>query len=210
MVGYEALARFAHPAVTGGPDAWFAAATDRGLAPELDAVALRSALARRADLPSNCFLTINVEPSSLASDAVGAVLFAPADLGGVIVELTEHQAWNPLILGPALDKLRGAGARIAVDDAGAGYAGLQAILELRPSLLKLDRALVEGVDHDEAKAALIEMVGVFANRVDAWVLAEGSETAAEARRVVDLGIPLAQGYYFGRPPAGVRSSRTPP
>lgn len=209
VVGYEALARFAHPAVTGGPDEWFAAATDRGRAAELDAVTLRSALARRSELPANCFLTVNVEPSSLTSDAVGAVLFDGSDLGGVIVELTEHQPWDPLALAPVLDRLRGAGAHLAVDDAGVGYAGLQAILQLRPSLVKLDRALVEGVDRDEAKAALVEMVGVFANHLDAWVLAEGIETEAEARRVVDLDVPLGQGYYFGRPAAPWASIEPP-
>ena len=91
------------------------------------------------------------------------------------------------------------GAPIAVDDAGAGYAGLTQILTLRPHILKLDRELVTGVDTDEAKAALIEMLGVFANRIDAWVLAEGVETVAEARRIRALGVPLAQGFHYAMP-----------
>ncbi len=87
----------------------------------------------------------------------------------------------------------------AVDDAGAGYSGLQQILQLRPSILKLDRALVEGIDDDEPKRALVEMLGHFANRVDAWILAEGVETIGEARALIDLEVPLAQGFYFARP-----------
>jgi hypothetical protein len=98
-----------------------------------------------------------------------------------------------------LDRLRGDGALIAIDDAGAGHAGLQQILELRPSILKLDRSLVEGVDRDPAKAALIESIGGFANRIDAWVLAEGIETLGEAVMLRQLDVPLVQGYLFGRP-----------
>ncbi len=200
VVGYEALSRFDHPAAPGrGPDDWFAAATERGLGPSLDAAAIGSALARRADLPPDCFLSVNVDPHSLAHPEVRAALAATGNLSGIVVEITEHRPWDPVALEPALDWLRGDGALIAVDDAGAGYAGLQQILELRPSLLKLDRALVAGLDRDEAKAALVEMLGVFANRVDAWLLAEGVETVAEARRLQAIGVPLAQGYLLGRP-----------
>ncbi|PKQ14745.1 MAG: EAL domain-containing protein, partial [Actinobacteria bacterium HGW-Actinobacteria-8] len=87
----------------------------------------------------------------------------------------------------------------AVDDAGAGYSGLQQILELRPSILKLDRAIVHGVATDEAKVALVEMIGLFASRVDAWVVAEGVESLADAKRLSDMRVPLAQGFLFARP-----------
>jgi hypothetical protein len=86
-----------------------------------------------------------------------------------------------------------------VDDAGAGYSGLQQILELRPSILKLDRAIVDGVATDEAKVALVEMIGLFASRVDAWVVAEGIESLADAKRLSDMRVPLAQGFLFARP-----------
>ncbi len=201
VAGYEALTRFAGPAHL-TPDRWFAAAASRGVLSDLEAVTLGKALAGRGDLPSNCFLTLNLEPESLLSPKVGGLLATVGDLRGVVVEVTEHR---PIVDRPAtervLDQLRRAGALIAVDDAGTGYAGLQQILELRPSILKLDRVLVEGADTDPAKAALIEMLGVFANKIDAWLLAEGVETPGEARRLIDLGVPLAQGYLFGRPAA---------
>lgn len=129
------------------------------------------------------------------------VLNAHGHLGGVVIEITEHRPWDWTMLAPTVNRLRNNGALFAVDDAGAGYSGLQQILQLRPSILKLDRSLVEGIDHDEAKVALVEMLGIFANRVDAWVLAEGVETMAEAKRLVELQVPLAQGYRFGRPEA---------
>lgn len=198
VIGYEALTRVdLVPGV--GPDRWFDAAADRGLTAELEATTLARALDRRGDLPPNCFLTVNVEPSSLAHPAVATVFDAAGDLRGLVLELTEHRPMDGLQLAPVLRRYRGVGARIAVDDAGAGYSGLQQILELRPDFLKLDRSLVTGVDHDLAKAGLVEMIGLFADRIDAWVIAEGLETEAEVERVADLGVPLGQGWALGRP-----------
>lgn len=142
---------------------------------------------------------MNVEPASLLDPTVRGALTESGPLGGVVVEITEHRAVPLVDLEPVLDRLRGDGALIAVDDAGAGYSGLSQILGLRPSILKLDRSLVSGIDTDEAKAAMVEMLGVFAGRIDAWVLAEGIETQAELDRVVEIGVPLAQGYHLARP-----------
>lgn len=198
VVGYEALTRFGRDAPT--PDRWFAAAAERGRVPELEAATLDVALGHRRGLPRNCFLTVNLEPESLVAPAVVTRLTAEGSLAGVVLELTEHRpAADPAALRAGLDRLRSVGALIAVDDAGSGYAGLQQLLDLRPSLLKLDRSLVEGLDKDEAKVALIEMMGVLAGRIDAWLLAEGVETREEAARLMDLGVPLAQGYLFARP-----------
>jgi len=158
---------------------WFAEAHELGRSEDLELVTLAAALAHRADLPTNCFMTVNLEPESLLSPRIRSVLAAQGNLGGIVVEITEHRRLDIEALEGPLNWLRGAGALIAVDDAGAGYAGLQAILDLRPSILKLDRSLVEGID--------------------AWVLAEGVETLEEATRLIDLGVPLAQGYLFARP-----------
>ena len=200
--GYEALCRFdLIPEL--GPDAWFAAAAARGLVPRLDAASLRAALARRADLPPNCFLSVNVEPESVTDPAVQSILLHEhGNLDGLVIEITEHRAiLDPVGFLAALDLFRRAGALIAVDDAGAGHAGLQQILLLRPSILKLDRAIVADLDSDPAKAAMVEMLGLFASRVDAWLLAEGVETLGEARRLEQLGVPLAQGHLYARPAA---------
>jgi hypothetical protein len=85
-----------------------------------------------------------------------------------VVELTEQTPIDSYVeLEPDLNQLRAAGALIAIDDAGAGYAGLRHLLALRPSLIKIDRELIQDVDRDEAKRALISMLGTFASRVDA-------------------------------------------
>jgi EAL domain-containing protein (putative c-di-GMP-specific phosphodiesterase class I) len=198
VAGYEALTRFdLLDGVT--PDVWFDAAASAGCTASLDAATLRSALARRDDLPGNCFLTVNVEPVSLVDPEVAGLFAAAGDLRGLVVELTEHRPIDFVALGPVLRVLRNAGARIAMDDAGAGYAGLTQILDLRPDFMKLDRALVTDLDTDLAKAGLVEMIGLFADRIDAWVIAEGIETEAELDRLADLGVPLGQGWALGRP-----------
>ncbi|MHA7276073.1 EAL domain-containing protein [Arthrobacter sp. Hz1] len=199
VVGYEALARF--PGFEEkNPEVWFAAARRHGRGADLESAALRVALRARQDLPTNSFLTLNVSPELLTSEAIRSVWRQEGDLGGLIVELTEQTPIDSYLeLEPDLHQLRSAGALIAVDDAGAGYAGLRHLLQLRPSMIKIDRELIQDVDRDEAKRALIEMLGIFASRVDAWILAEGVERVEELDTLVSLGVPLVQGYLLARP-----------
>jgi EAL domain-containing protein (putative c-di-GMP-specific phosphodiesterase class I) len=161
---------------------------------------MQAAFARRTALPPNCFLAINVSPQLLLEAPVRDVLEAAAPLHGIVIELTEHHAVEDSdALTDVLEWLRGAGAHLALDDVGAGYAGLQWLLKFRPHFLKLDIALVRDIDHDEAKRTLVEMVGALANRLDIWVLAEGVERIGELDALVSLGVPLAQGFGLARP-----------
>jgi EAL domain-containing protein (putative c-di-GMP-specific phosphodiesterase class I) len=199
VVGFEGLARFETPDQV-GVEELFAEARAAGRAAEIEARCLRVILRERPSMPANCFLTVNASPEVLLHEAIRAVWQEHTDLHGVIVEVTEQSAIESTTdLEPALDALRGAGALIAVDDLGSGYAGLSRLLALKPALIKLDRGLIQGIDTDEAKRALVEMIGTFASRIDAWVLAEGVETAAEYDAITALGVPLAQGYYLARP-----------
>lgn len=203
IAGYEALARF-----PGGPGPFevFAAARTYGRGVELEAATLGAALAARRQMPPNTFLSVNIGPDVIDAPAVQAVWDSHRSLAGVVIELTEQvRIESYTALEPVLSDLRSRGAMIAIDDAGAGYAGLQHLLALRPHFIKLDRELVAGLDRDEAKRALVEVLGVFAGRVDAWVIAEGVETAAELDVLVDLRVPLAQGYLLARPGPGIQS-----
>jgi len=200
IVGYEALARFPGPAVS--PDRWFAAADELGLGAELESVVVSRCLDLRSTLPPNCFLTVNVSPHLLTEPALANVLLSAGDLAPLVLELTEHQAvqdLHPLV--SLRDVLAERGAFIALDDAGSGYSGLHQIATLRPHLIKLDRVLVADVDRDEIKLALAELLGQFAGRLDAWLLAEGVETWGELEAFLRLGVPLGQGYLLGRPAA---------
>ena len=198
VAGYEVLSRFpGPPAAT--PDKWFLAAHAIGRANELEALVIEQALACREQLPTNCFLSLNLSPEALLDARVRRVLSA-RPLSRVVLELTEHaQVTDYDMVASAIAEARALGAFVAVDDAGAGYASLQHILALRPDFVKLDRALIAGLQHDEAKAALVEMFGGFTSRLDAWLLAEGIEEHAELARLVQLGVPLGQGYFLGRP-----------
>jgi len=201
VAGYEALSRFTGPP-SAPPDQWFAVANALGLSGALEARAIEKALARRDELPPNTFLTVNVSPHALGTPEVQEVLQAHPRLGGVVVEITEQSHVSDYDeLSVRLDELRAAGALIAVDDAGAGYASLRHIVAIRPDLVKLDRSLADGVDKDPAKAAAVEMLGGLAGRLDAWLLAEGIENEAELETLAALGVPLAQGYLLARPHA---------
>lgn len=197
-VGYECLSRFPGPPVA-GPDQWFAAARELGRLNELELRVLEKALAARASIPEDRFLSVNVAPEALLDPRMEELL-GSRSMAGVVFELTEHSAVTDYaVLMRAIERVRSRGGMVAVDDAGAGYASLAHILELRPDFVKLDRALIAAVHLDDAKAALVEMFGAFTNRIDAWILAEGIEEYAELERLLQLGIPLAQGYLLGRP-----------
>lgn len=204
VCGYEALTRFDGP-LTGkriGPEQWFQAAHELGAGGELEAVCLASALSYRGSLPPGAYLSVNIDPDSLMSPRVQAVLAAQGDLNGVVIELTEHQPWTWVAIESAVMTLRRAGARIAIDNTGTGNSGLRQLVDCRPAMLKVDRQLIESVDTDEAKLALVEMMAVFARRIGAELVAEGVEAVGEARALVDLGVHQAQGYLFGRPKSG--------
>jgi EAL domain-containing protein (putative c-di-GMP-specific phosphodiesterase class I) len=143
-------------------------------------------------------ISLNISPKVLlcARDRIGL----PADLSAITIEVTEDALVTE---GPdlelALRELRTRGAQIAVDDAGAGYAGFAQLVRVRPDVIKLDRSLVTGVDSDPVKAAVVEAFVHFADRTHAVVCAEGIETPAELVTVSSLGAGAGQGYLLGRP-----------
>jgi diguanylate cyclase (GGDEF)-like protein len=196
IVGYEALARFSHPSGR-SPEAWFNQAAACGLSAELEGAAIEAALAY-GNRPPGTYLSLNCSPSAISSGRVRRIL--PDDLRDYVIEITEHElASEDGALEQGLQELRARGARIAVDDAGAGYAGLKQVMRVQPDIVKLDRSLIERVDQDSAKAALIEFFVLFARRVGAGVCTEGIETPEELSTLIDLGVGFGQGYLLGRP-----------
>ncbi|HSF26848.1 MAG TPA: EAL domain-containing protein [Actinomycetes bacterium] len=198
VAGYEVLARFPGPPQA-APDEWFAVADRAGLAAYLEARVLDRALQLRSSLPRGAFLSVNVSTHLLASEPVQQVLARAGSLAGTVLELTEPVPEQRPDLTNALCSVTAVGGRIAIDDAGAGHHGMRQMATVRPALVKLDRSLVGGIDTDPTKAAVVEMLGDFANRLDARLLAEGIETEAELRTLVGLGVPLGQGFLLARP-----------
>lgn len=198
LAGAEALARFpAGPEQ--GPDVWFTDAAAVGLGVELEVAAVRRALARLEDLPPTAYLSLNASPATAISPELQELLTgAPVDR--LVLELTEHaQVEDYELLGVALARLRRAGMRIAVDDAGAGYASLRHILNLAPDIIKLDSALVSDVDTDPARLSLAAALKMFADQIGADIVAEGIETESQLSALERLGIRYGQGYHLGRP-----------
>jgi EAL domain-containing protein (putative c-di-GMP-specific phosphodiesterase class I) len=197
--GFETLARFAS-ALDMPPPAWIEAAYRFGKGERLEALLLDTGLDAAADLPTDCFLTVNVSPRALISQEVAAVLARRTSLARIVLEVTEQADVEDYAgLRAVIARIRAAGGSIAVDDAGAGYASLSHILALRPEFVKLDRGLVSGIDRDEAKRAVVESLKTLSGRIGAQVVAEGVERTEEAAALQLLGVPLAQGYALGRP-----------
>src|SRR5207237_606118 len=115
------------------------------------------------------------------------------------VEITEHVAIEDYrSFRSAVERL-GRGVRIAVDDAGAGFASFRHILELRPDFVKLDIGLVHEIDRDPVRQALVAGIVYFARSSGCQLIAEGIETEGERALLRTLGVPLGQGYLLGRP-----------
>jgi EAL domain-containing protein (putative c-di-GMP-specific phosphodiesterase class I) len=194
VAGYEALARFPG---TAGPDVWFAAAADCGLAAELEALAVTRALAAVPLLPEGTSLTVPVSPHLLGSAPVQEALATRPDLSRVVVQLAGGTPVDDLdAVRRQTDALRARRALVAVDDAAAG---LPLVAAVRPELVGLDRALGTGVDRDPVRTALTEVVRDLAGRIGARLVAGGVETAGELAALARLGVPLAQGWLVGRP-----------
>lgn len=198
VVGVEALTRFTMEPQR-PPDAWFGDAADVGLGPELEVAAVRAALTHRSDLPEDTYLSVNLAPATLMQLDL-TTLFKEASAYRVTVEVTEHAAiddYDDLLR--ALDRLRERGVRLAIDDAGAGFASLRHILRLKPDVIKLDIGITHDVDTDPVRRALASALVAFARDTGATLVAEGIESSGEMDTLKSLGVPCGQGYYLGRP-----------
>jgi EAL domain-containing protein (putative c-di-GMP-specific phosphodiesterase class I) len=198
VVGAEALARFTGPPKRGASQ-WFEEAKQVGLAEELELHAVRKAVMALSQIPEDAYLTVNVSPGTLARNGFHKVV-SELDGSRLIAEVTEHAPIQDYDrLGEAVGRLREMGVRLAIDDAGAGFASLRHILRLNPDLIKLDLTLIRDIHRDQSKRALAAGLISFAHEIDVTIVAEGIERAAEAKTLIELGVNEGQGYYLGRP-----------
>jgi EAL domain-containing protein (putative c-di-GMP-specific phosphodiesterase class I) len=195
--GVEALSRFSGHA--GSPADVFAAAGQAGLGVDLELAAVRAAVDLLPRLPEHVYLSVNASPDTVLDQALHRAL-AVVDGRRIVLELTEHVAFTHQgELTNALSELRRHGCRVAVDDTGAGYASLQNILSLAPEVIKLDLAIVKGIDRDPVRRALARALSGFASECGASLVAEGIETLGELTTLQRKGVHLGQGYYLSRP-----------
>jgi EAL domain-containing protein (putative c-di-GMP-specific phosphodiesterase class I) len=200
VFAYEILTRTREPSIPHA-GAFFTAAEELGRVRELDRAIRKKIAALLPSLPEGSDLLINLHPESLDDPelhAEGSPLRPYSHR--IIYEITERSDLHSLenALGQ-VTKLRAMGYRVAVDDLGAGYAGLNSIALLQPEIVKIDMGLVRGVDSSPTQAALISSVIALCEKLGILVIAEGVETAAEYARLIELECDLLQGYYFARP-----------
>jgi PAS domain S-box-containing protein len=198
LAGVEALARFEDGR---SPHVWFGEALKTGQALELDAFAFHAALTTLAWVPPGCYLSVNATPELLLSGLLQrGLLDSGLPLDQLVIEVTEHA---PVGCYPdlqrALSELRGRGVRLAVDDTGAGYASLSHVLQLRPSIIKIDRSLITDVSTDQARRSLVTALVLLGLDLGATVTGEGIETVEERSTLADLGVGFGQGYLLARP-----------
>lgn len=210
VVGFEALARIGTD-WSRSPSDWLADAAVVDLAMELEITLAARAIAHLPSLVQGTFLSVNLSPATVATPAFRAIVeAAPGDR--LVVEVTEHVPVEDYpALRDAMEYARRRGVRLAIDDAGAGYASLRHVVQLQPDFIKLDISLTRGVDHRDWQLALASALVGFARDAGASVIAEGIETGEELRALKTIGVPLGQGFYLGRPepiapePAGQRT-----
>ncbi|MEJ7800007.1 MAG: EAL domain-containing protein, partial [Ilumatobacter sp.] len=179
------------------PDEWFALADVDGRRLDLE-VACWNAFAEAGPPPDGGMLFVNTSPATLVDRRLEAVRDRlPARL---VIELTEQEAVADYeLLRRRLQRWSNDGVRLAIDDIGAGYSSLRHVLQLSPEFLKLDRSIISGIDADRSRRALVCSLVAFAREVGATVIAEGVEHTAELDVLEEAGVPLVQGWLFGRP-----------
>jgi len=195
IVGYEALTRFDDGT---RPDLRFAEAARFGLGPDYELAAVEVALAASKALPPDVWLAVNLSPALLVEGTrLRAVLSRTSHK--MVLEVTEHAVIDDYAAArAAIDRIRPL-ADIAIDDAGAGFASLRHILELRPKIVKLDVSLTRGIESDPLRQSLVAGLVHFAGTAGFHLLGEAIETEAEAASLAALGVQLGQGYLFGQP-----------
>lgn len=181
--------------VARGVPAGFQAVTDAPWSRDV----LTRALASFATLPPNTFMSIPVPLNRLRDHTVRAALREHGSLSGIVLDVTHFAPAISAGTEAVLQEVREAGALLSVGGHEAAQPELGSIVRLRPSIVRLGRAWIDGLDQSPAKRSAIEVTGRLTAQLDAWILAESVKSATELRALSELGVPLAQGTYVGTP-----------
>ncbi len=204
VFGYEILTRGPAGSSFRNSDILFSFAREAKLAWALEAIALEGALKRlkEVDLLDRKFL-LNLEAEMFEESEFrihDMVAYFAEHPGHFVFELTERAAIEDYArFRDLLSEFRAKGIEVAIDDAGSGYASLEAIAAIAPDYLKITRSLVSTLADEPIKQDLVKMLIELAGKINAKTLAEGIETPEEYETCRDLGIDLIQGYYFAHP-----------
>ena len=204
LFGYEALVRTTAPTM-GNPGLLFDAAERLGRVHELGRKIRCTVAGAVPDAPPDAVLFVNLHSADLNDEELFSTDTPLSEHAHrVVLEVTERASLERVkdVQG-AMIKLRKLGFRIAVDDLGAGYAGLSSFSQLEPDIVKLDMSLIREINVSNRKASIVRsMIAVCARDLGTKVVCEGVETEAERDTLDSLGATLLQGYLFGRPERG--------
>jgi EAL domain-containing protein (putative c-di-GMP-specific phosphodiesterase class I) len=207
IYGYEALVR--GPCGTGwqSPSALFRIAEEHGLAFELDCLCRKAALKGYGSntqsghkLFLNCLPSAIHDPNFNEQHLRGTLESAGLEPSDLVLEVSEHESIkNFSIFRDIRERYRSLGIQMALDDTGAGYAGLEAVMQLAPDFIKVDMSLVRSVDRDSGRRVLLQALQDISEVIHAKVIAEGIETVRELEALRQMRIPFGQGHLLGRP-----------
>jgi EAL domain-containing protein (putative c-di-GMP-specific phosphodiesterase class I)/ActR/RegA family two-component response regulator len=199
LVAYEALCRSDEPLLR-GPLELLEAAERLGRVHELGRAIRRAAITRLPELAPDCLLFLNLHPRDLQDpDLIDPASPVSQLAGRIVLEVTERRALDGMDVLALVGQLRQVGYRLAVDDLGAGYAGLSSFAQIEPTVVKLDMSLIRGVDGSPVKQRIIRGMVKLCRDMGAEVVVEGVETVGERDALVACGCGWMQGYLFGRP-----------
>lgn len=202
--GYEALARCTEPSIP-HPGVLFDAAERLGLMHQLGRAIRKRVAEDIPQAPPDVQIFVNVHAGEL-NDPDLLLPSAPlsAHARRVVLEITERSALDRVPgVAARIAELRSLGYRVAVDDLGAGYAGLSSFTQLDPEFVKLDMSLVRGIHLNSKKRSVVRaMVGLCREELDVQVISEGVELPEERDALERAGCVLLQGYLFGKPGKG--------
>jgi len=206
VFGYEALARGPEHTEFAGAASLFGVAGEHDLLYELDCACRTAALEGAIDFPQGAKLFMNIRPTAIHDprfqpDVLVRTLerckLSPRD---VVFEISEQESIeNYQIFREARDAYGQLGFQFALDDTGAGYASLEAVMELSPEFIKVDRSFVRGLDEDEGRQAMLRAFQEVADSVNARIIGEGLDRLEELQTLAELGISFGQGWVFGKP-----------
>ncbi len=207
IVGYEALSSNRSAVEFKNTELLFSLADRWGMGSDLDRVCRLRAIEQTKDwLETSKQLFLNTSPAVIDGNPLDDGQFLKKlesvrlDPARVVLELTERRAIDHFdIFTRNLNELKKEGIKIAIDDAGAGYASLNSIAELRPDFLKFDMIMVRDIDQNLIKQDLCATLLEMANKIGSVMIAEGIEREGELETVKRLGVHYGQGYLLGRP-----------
>jgi diguanylate cyclase (GGDEF)-like protein len=205
LLSFEALTRPPVDYGFSGPQEAFDIAEKIGRAHELDYLCVHAIVARAAELPPGALLFLNLTPQTLDHDVLtGAMLLEAVLAAGltperVVLEITERSIVRLEVVVREAKLLRSLGFRLALDDTGAGNAGLEMLSQVPVDFVKIDRGIVVNALTDPSARAILTGITTMARQMKSYVIAEGIEDVAMLTLVQQVGVQAVQGYLLGRP-----------